>query len=379
MQTIDPAELGAAVRRSQRSPDFEILDWTARALSNQGGGNPDGLFLYSGHGRDPEGVKAWSIVLKVMKAPEETVAVDDWWYWKRDLLVYRSGLLKNLPGPIAAPDCYGTVEDDSDVSPTLREARVWLEHVVEHTPRQWRLEQYAFAAHQLGLFHGAYLTGTPPPDYPWLSKGALVAWLRVWNPERGWDSPYVKRYIPARVHDKIMQTWDARGRLLSALERLPQTFSHLDFQRRNLMIRNRADGQAELVAFDWERCGMALLGADLAFLIGMSCLFFEWEPADAQDLEHTAMEAYLAGLRAAGWPGDVRLARLGYLIWIGLWLGVNMSSVIAAFTTDEAQASAARLLGRASDELACGWATLGEFALSRADEAFWLLDQLQPA
>ena len=88
------------------------------------------------------------------------------------------------------------------------------------------------------------------------------------------------------------------------------------------------------------------------------------------------MDGYLGGLRATGWQGDTRLARLGYLAWIGLKFGVIMSSAIAAFTVDEARESVARLLGRTGDELASGWATLGAFALSRADEAFHLIDEV---
>jgi hypothetical protein len=378
MPTIDLAELTAAVRRSQNSPDFEIFDWSAGVLSQQGGGNPDGLFRYSGHGRGGRGVQSWSIVLKVLEAQDESVSADDWWYTKREYLVYQSGLLHDLPGSIVTPECYGTAKiiGTQPAQATEGVARVWMEHVVETAPRRWQLEQYAFAARQLGLFHGAYLTGKPSPDYPWLSKGALQAWLRIWNPERGWDSPYVARHIYGPVRERVMQTWAARVRLFAALERLPQTFSHLDFMRRNLMIRNRADGQAELVAVDWEKCGIAPIGADLAYLVGSTGLFLEWEPADAQALESTAMEAYLAGLRDAGWRGDVRLARLGYLAWVGLHYGVIMSSAIAAFTADEAREFASQRLGKVDDELAASWAMLGEFALGRAGEAFHLVDEL---
>ncbi len=87
-----------------------------------------------------------------------------------------------------------------------------------------------------------------------------------------------------------------RARLSAALERLPQTFAHFDSQRRNLMIRARSDGEDELVAVDWARCGLRPVGAQF---------------------DEAAFPAYLAGLRAAGWTGSVddgtapaRLARL---------------------------------------------------------------------
>ncbi|MEZ4572357.1 MAG: hypothetical protein R2849_18980 [Thermomicrobiales bacterium] len=41
-------------------------------------------------------------------------------YWKREVLVYSSGILDHLPDGLRAPDCYG-VEDSDTV------ARIWLE------------------------------------------------------------------------------------------------------------------------------------------------------------------------------------------------------------------------------------------------------------
>jgi hypothetical protein len=374
MPTIDPAELTAAIRRSQNGSDFQILDWSAGVLSDKGGMN-GGLFLYSGHGRDGQGVRPWSIVLKIVKAPEQPAAQDDWWYWKRDLLVYQSGLLDHLPGAVVAPQCYSAVPDDGDAS-TQDEAHIWMEYIVDETPGQWRLGQFEFAARQLGLFHAPYLTGTPLPAYPWLSTGVLAGWLKMWNPESGWDCPVVMRHMPGPVRERIIRTWDKRDRLLAVMDRLPQTFSHLDFKRRNLMIRNRADGQAELVAIDWEVCGNAPVGVDVAYLVGHSCLFFDWEPADLATLERAVMHAYLTSLRAAGWHGDARLAWLGYLGWIGLQFGVIMSSAIATFAKDEDRERTLQFVGRAGDDLAAGWTALGEFALGRAEGALRMMDEL---
>ena len=372
LQAIDPAVLLNVVRQDQRSPDFEITDWTGGVLSNKGAANPDGLFCFSGHGRDGRGVNPWSVVLKILQAPKQPAPENDWWYWKRELPAYQSGFLARLPGPMLAPRCYGTVEQEGGVW-------IWMERVAECTPERWGIDHYAFAARQLGRSNGAYLTGTPLPDFPWLCRGALVSWLRVWHPEQGWDSPYVTQHLSAPTRERIMRLWADRGHFLSILNRLPQTFSHLDFHRRNLLIRRRADDQEELVAVDWAQCGIGPLGADLALVIGMSCIFFEWEPTAVQELEAATFEAYLAGLRDARWQGDPRLARLGYTAWVALWLGVIMSGAIHAFTADETHAFAKHLIGHYGDELASGWAALCEFALDRADEARLLMDQLKLA
>ena len=372
LQAIDPAVLLNVVRQDQDSPDLEITDWTVGILSNQGGVNPDGLFCFSGHGRDGQGVKSWSVALKIVKAPEQPAPECDYYYWRREQPAYKSGLLAQFHGPIVAPRCYGIVEQEGGLW-------IWMERVADTTPGKWGIEQFAFAARQLGRSNGAYLTGAPLPDFPWLCRGALVSWLRVWHPEQGWDNPYVMQHVTAPTRERIMRLWAYRQQFLTALDRLPQTFAHHDFHRRNLFIRRRADGQDELVAVDWAQCGIGPIGADLALVIGMSCIFFEWEPAAVHGLAEATFEAYVAGLDDAGWQGDPRLVRLGYTAWIALWVGVTVSGAIAAFTTDEMQPFAKRVIGCYGDELASGWVTLAQFALDRADEARWLIDQLDLA
>jgi phosphotransferase family enzyme len=64
-----------------------------------------------------------------------------------------------------------------------------------------------------------------------------------------------------------------------ALNRLPQVFTHFDFKRNNLFIRQQGDGQDELVAIDWALCGYAALGAELCSMIGFNAMFFSVDVA----------------------------------------------------------------------------------------------------
>ena len=59
LQAIDPAVLENVVRVDQRSPAFQISDWSVRRLSAKGIVNPDGLWLFSGQGRDGQGTRNW--------------------------------------------------------------------------------------------------------------------------------------------------------------------------------------------------------------------------------------------------------------------------------------------------------------------------------
>jgi hypothetical protein len=45
LKNIDPALLNQVVRQAQRSPDFEISEWSVRRLSDKGVFNPEGLWL----------------------------------------------------------------------------------------------------------------------------------------------------------------------------------------------------------------------------------------------------------------------------------------------------------------------------------------------
>src|SRR5688572_316358 len=150
LQAIDPAVLTQVVREDQRSAAFHIADWAFSCLSEKGVINPDGLWLLSGHGSDEQGTRQWSVVLKILHRPQVEESPGDYWYWKREMLLAQSGLLQQLPGPVRAPRYYLT-EDTPDGG------RIWMEHVRDSQPGRWTLENYAFAAHQLGRWNGACL------------------------------------------------------------------------------------------------------------------------------------------------------------------------------------------------------------------------------
>ena len=67
--------------------------------------------------------RPWSLVLKVLgpaAGPDDPTHID---YWKRELLLYSSGLLDDLPAGLCAPRCYGCDEPMDGV------VWLWLEHV----------------------------------------------------------------------------------------------------------------------------------------------------------------------------------------------------------------------------------------------------------
>ena len=331
-----------------------------------------GLYCFEGHAWDGEQSRPWSAVLKIVNRPEEgCLDPKELCYWKREQLAYQSGLLAALPSGLRAPRCLGVSEHEQD-------AWIWLEHVQETGPRTWTLAEFQRAARSLGRFSGAYLMGTPMPVDAWLCPSIFRAilgddewWAKFINPQsadNAWQRPIVQQAFPAPLPSRILQLWAEKWAFMAANERLPQVFCHNDAHRRNLFL----GGQDELVAIDWAFCGPGGLGNDLGEFIGTSLTHFVLEPADAEDLESVATEAYIAGLREAGWRGDERLARLGYMISLALWWGATLPCA-AAIQLGAPSPSIQAKFGRPLEAVVQGWTLLSEFFLDRADQArYWM-------
>jgi hypothetical protein len=91
-------------------------------------------------------------------------------YWKREALLYESGLLDDLPTGLMAPRCFGVVEQP--------DGEYWLslEEVNDDVGARWPLAHYGVVAHHLGLFNGAYLMGRPIPCEPPTTLWSPTTW-----------------------------------------------------------------------------------------------------------------------------------------------------------------------------------------------------------
>ena len=128
LQAVDPAILADVVRQDQRSPAFEIADWSFKHLSDEGTAQPDNLWLFSGSGHSGDGPRPWSVVLKLCERPQQEPAPDSRHYWKREPLMAQSGLLERLPGRVRAPRCYRTDEHPDNANPhgtVVEQAAAW--------------------------------------------------------------------------------------------------------------------------------------------------------------------------------------------------------------------------------------------------------------
>lgn len=371
LKAIDPAVLSDVVRQDQRDPSFEITDWSVKRLSDQGIINPDGLWLFSGKGNHAatSQSQAWSVVLKILERPEEEAPRGDLWNWKRELLMIQSGLLERMPGPVKAPRYYRVEE-------TLSGAWIWQEFVQSHRPDPWTLEDYAFAARQLGFWNGATVCGTPLPDQAWFTRQHYRSWYRKANPETDFQFPLNQKYIHGELRERYDRVWSDRELFYHALETLPQAFSHLDSQRRNLFIRKGSHEQDELVIVDWAVCGLGPLGADLFALVGMSAALMEWSPSGLVELEQAAYPSYLQGLIDAGWSGNVDEVRLAYTAWTTAYFAVVFPNILALWCVPDSNSYALQQFGAVEEELLVKWLPLFFYALNCADESRLLMKKL---
>lgn len=371
LKALAPAVLADVVRQDQRNPDFAITSWTVERLSDKGIANPDALFRFYGRGRLGDVERPWSVVLKVLTDRADEAPLSDVGYWKRELLLAQSGLLANLPGPVTVPRFYKVSEQDGF-------GWIWMEHVQATSGQPWTPNEYAFAARQLGQSNGAYLVGTPLPDAPWLHKDHYRSWVARCRPgiDIGWEDPQFRRQFSSAVQTRYLALLDECERFCSALDRLPQVLSHFDLGRRNLFVHEGQNHRQELVVIDWAMCGHGPVGGDLCGLVGLSAVHLEYEPATAPHVAAAVVEAYLAGLRDAGWTGDPDLARLGYTAGLAMHLGACFPILVPWFIIEERRPFALRQFGVAGEELLQKWVPLFLYVLDCADEALRLMARL---
>jgi hypothetical protein len=369
LNALDPAFLTEIVRMDQNNPSFEVTEWSVKRLSDKGIRNPDGLWLFSGIGNDGQSSRPWSVVLKIIQPPDQELSPTTPNHWKREVLAIQSGFLESLHGPIKTPRFYRVEE-------ALKEAWIWQEYLEDCRPDSWALEDYAFAAHQLGIWNGTTTSRKSFPDHPWFARQHYQFWYTEANPERDFQFWLNQKYIVGETRKRYDHLWADRELFYQVLDTLPQTFSHLDSQRRNLFIRKGSENQNELVLIDWAQCGLGPLGAELYALTGMSAGLLEWQPAALGQLDEATFESYMRGLIEAGWSGDVEIVRLGYVAWLSVWFGVVFPNIVALWCTADSRSHAIQSFSFAEEDLCLQWLPLLSYSLDCADEARILMKKL---
>lgn len=280
-----------------------------------------------------------------------------WFYWRREVSAYESGLLNLLTGGIRAPVCYGVFDrDDGTVD-------VWLEDVSGSSGPDWDAARFAKAVRQLGAAQGA-IARVGPPAEPWLSRRWLRQYLEIrqhdgdipWE-DSAWDHPIVRGSLPRQNIGRARALWNGLSGYLQRVEALPRTLCHFDLHPDNLY-----DVGGETVLIDWAFVGVGGLGEDIGALVPDFITDFHFPPSDLPSLFELMVRNYAAGLRSAAvkiTDGEARqmvaIAAIAKYAWI-------IPAVLETATSGRPTMN-----GRPVPEAAGYWGPTGQFLLDLAD------------
>ncbi len=353
----------------------EINQWTCAQLSSGIGGGA--IYRYSGQGQVLGKSINWSIILKIIKPSAkgwEDSNSSDWSYYKREMDAYRSGWLGDLPGGIAAPQYLGATE--------FRDGTcwLWLEDIRDRR-EHWTLEDYGKAARDIGQFNGAYLAGVPLPSYPWLSLNWIRGYVSLSAPaieplRNALDHPLIRRWFPGNRSDLFFLKWSQRQEHFRVMDQLPQTMCHFDLFRRNLFLGNNADDCGRTIAIDWAFVGPGCIGADISPLVIATLAFFEMGLDKTRELDRIVFNEYLEGLHQAGWQGDPRQPRLGYLTAnIRYWFP-EIGALLTAVFDDHVRNMVEQSLGHPLGDIFDYWAAMWNELSFLEDERSQLMNEM---
>jgi hypothetical protein len=185
----------------------------------------------------------------------------------------------------------------------------------------------------------------------------------------------VRRCWPDGLVDRVLRLWRGRDVFLEALDRLPQTFCHLDAFPRNLLIEDdTVDGSENVVAVDWSFAGIEAVGSEIGPMVAASVWFYDAEPGEMKGLGELVVDGYLEGLRAAGWRGGGRLVRFAFTATAALHYGLFPMGVLVL--NDRVRERFEHALAHPAEDIVDRWAEAASFLLGQADEARRLLPRI---
>lgn len=232
------------------------------------------------------GERRWSLIEKTTEGPATASR-----YLRenavREHAAYTGGLLGDLAPRVRAPQLLGAHEAaDGHLA-------LWLEDVVDESPRPRDATSILAAAEDLGTLAGRHLGRVP--DLPWL----FTVWIaRHAQPEAVPASLRLLDRAGTRTTDvlghrigEVRRLIAAQPRLRRALEALPSTLCHHDAVGANIL---HAGG--ETVLLDWESVGPGPCGADLASLLFASVRRGDASAEVVLPLWDLAVDAYCEGV-----------------------------------------------------------------------------------
>lgn len=311
----DLDSLARVVREATGTAVIDLRGWRADEVGTGRAGNPTsgGIYRVSGTaGADGAEPAPWSIILKVLRRvpelPVHTDAPDSPIYWRREIDLARSGLLDAVTG-IASPRCFAIVDQPDET------AWLWFEDLGEMGMTEWGPHDYAVAAAALARFHARGPAVADEVDLFWLDREPFTTFLaRHYRPmvqrvlglaRQAPPGSSLSALDPGRGPEELRPVLELMAdptAALAALDHVPRTLIHNDFNPDNLRLRTRPDGEVEVVAFDWQMVSFGPVSADLGQLL--SYLPNHLGALTRDQVERATIDAYVRAAAESGAPVD---------------------------------------------------------------------------
>ncbi|NIK68022.1 MULTISPECIES: phosphotransferase [unclassified Paenibacillus] len=290
----------------------EITEWSCKSIGQENKNFvTDGVYRIAGTSENNDGERrSWSFILKIVIPDPIRDDPAHYNYWRRESLVYGSGLLEHVPSNLLTPKCYA-IDNKDDGSIWL-----WMEDMGQEE-RPWKREDYGYVTEKLGEIQAEYLLGKPLPEFKWLNRHWMRSWLHEcekyrYEPDADNTRILLSDKRAAAILDQFRHFKPWINDWLTALERLPQTFSHQDFYEQNIIRNDARRREGKLTLIDWQFASISGAGEDIGRFLGLG-LSRGHIPVDRfMEYRELFISSYISGLRKVGWQGDAELARFGY-------------------------------------------------------------------
>jgi len=243
-----------------------------------------------------------------------------WNYWRREALVYRSGLGELLDGTgVRLPEVLEVIDIDAHT------VELRLEDVDGRSGAELQSADYLRVCHAWG-YAQARLSRTDLLDEPWTSRRFVRRYVQS-KPVRAddlknpwlWRQPLIVDNWSADLQPRLIRMWERQEALFEILEAAHQAPSHLDFWPNNVFV----DVSGVVVLLDWAFFGAGAYGEDVGNFIP-DAVFDGFMPSSQLPRASEQMiHGYIEGLAAGGcrqsvqsvWR-NVRASAVKY-VWLG--------------------------------------------------------------
>lgn len=260
---LNPEHLAPVIKRITGDSRAEIKDFSISTLK-PGLGNPTSLGVYrvTCNVISDSSEQSISVVVKHLAdgRPEmDTTDISSWNHWRREIEFFESPLVSLIPESIHFPAYFGhtALDDGTEL--------FWNEDLGDLEKIQWSWSDCLHAAELAADLNSVELPSKS--TYPWLNTSQLEGW-KIFRPthleplfpkvtELSGSNPVMKS-----AFDNYSKYLHSSDLIISTLHSARQCFVHGDFNLNNLVIATDANGQ--LTALDWQLCGIASVGSEVA-------------------------------------------------------------------------------------------------------------------